>query len=703
MRNFYLAFLSPFSALCTFLLLLVIFAGTDTLAVAQQGNARSTKSPITTGLIQPKPVYLKEPLFSIPFQLPHYAQKKPQEVQLYFARPVENWFEQKGQTHVVHHTENNAQRYLWNLYDRKGPESGAFRFQAKGEGVYLFATEILFEGEKPQVSQQRIHALKPELAVIVDTTLPELTFDFQLGVQGQVALNYFATDKHLDQHSLQISYRMNAKEQWRQFTLEQGEAEIAGIIPQQQSGQTGTQKKSLKNLDQIVTDNSLRGQFIWWPKISGKKVELQAIIADKAGNRQAVQKVIVLPKVALREDRGISPGRSDNPFRLVMEREFASQYLSKPKLESSGLSTAKVKESPERLPAQRWVARKTPKCQTSLAKDHHRELANYQRPLTNDISSHQNLDGQNNQQGNHLLDAQVGGEQELGDISFRWPEITEIAGHAQNQGTQGLNTQNWQGNWEGESTLEGQNFGQSVENAGKVEDSHRVGGQHGLIQEHFPKANEFTHFSLPTPIASREVVLEYESELPLSDLAKVGLWQTADRGVTWQLVQTDTNPTGKLIWKHASDGLYGYKIVFHTVGGYSGLSPKPGAEPDHWVLLDTQKPTGRITSVHYGKESERGTIVLSWEVVDENLEEKSVSLYVRSQHEKEWALVAQNLPATGRYAWLPPQGFASGLYFQLRGRDRAGNRLEADLTEPISLAPLRPRGFIKRIIPKGSF
>ncbi len=143
----------------------------------------------------------------------------------------------------------------WRFHSRRPTDETEFPFEAQGDGEYWFALKTLNRNRQLVPEGQPT----PELIIIVDTVLPELSFDVRADAAGRIECSWRASDKHLKSDSLQIAYQPigAAADDWR-------------IVP--------------VNLSGMVRNGHYADQLAWWPETAERSLSVRIAIADEAGN-----------------------------------------------------------------------------------------------------------------------------------------------------------------------------------------------------------------------------------------------------------------------------------------------------------------------------------------------------------------------------------------------------------------------------------
>jgi hypothetical protein len=204
----------------------------------------------------------------------------------------------------------------------------------------------------------------------------------------------------------------------------------------------------------------------------------------------------------------------------------------------------------------------------------------------------------------------------------------------------------------------------------------------------------------PRWVNSRRFEMEYDiSSASLDSLAKVELWQTRDGGQTWALNGRDDDKRSPHRIEVTDDGVFGFRMVVETVGGLRSAEPRSGDMPDVWIGVDTAKPNVQLLPIEPGKDATPGQLTIRWQAEDLHLGLRPVTLSFAVDQAGPWSSIASGLDNTGRYDWRVDSRVPGKVYLRVEVRDEAGNVAQAVSAEPISLEYLRPRGKILNVRP----
>jgi hypothetical protein len=184
----------------------------------------------------PAPIFWKQTLFSIPFQVPQANTPAQQAAQVQlFVSP------DRG--------------VRWDNWRQAAPDKGYFLFRAGVDGEYWF--DVRTVDRSGQVRPQGPHS--PKLVVVIDTVAPNVQqFAARRGDDGRVVASFRIEEPYLKSDSLTIEYRAAATAPWQ----------AAAIGP-----------NSVRHSASIHT-----GEVAWYPPSGASAVEIRLRVSDLAGN-----------------------------------------------------------------------------------------------------------------------------------------------------------------------------------------------------------------------------------------------------------------------------------------------------------------------------------------------------------------------------------------------------------------------------------
>ena len=207
----------------------------------------------------------------------------------------------------------------------------------------------------------------------------------------------------------------------------------------------------------------------------------------------------------------------------------------------------------------------------------------------------------------------------------------------------------------------------------------------------------------PRLCASRRFSLDYDVEtVGPEGLADVELWGTSDGGRTWTKWGADPDKQSPFDVEVGGEGAYGFKIVIVGKSGLASTAPQAGEAADIWVGIDLTRPKARLVSAAYGQGDAAGKLDIRWEAADENLGIRPATISIGERPDGAFTPIAAGLPGTGQYYWDFDPRSPRLIYLRLEVRDEAGNTTIDQLTEPIKVEGLQPKGRIRGFLPPTS-
>jgi hypothetical protein len=189
--------------------------------------------------------------------------------------------------------------------------------------------------------------------------------------------------------------------------------------------------------------------------------------------------------------------------------------------------------------------------------------------------------------------------------------------------------------------------------------------------------------------------MRYELDrLTPADICKVVLWFTADEGRTWTAYGEDPDSVSPFPVEMPGPGLYGLRVVFHTVDGLQGRPPASGDDADYWVRVDLEHPVAKLTAAPYGSGADAGALIIQWTAEDELLAARPIKLCYSTFASGPWTMIAAGIENSGRYAWTITKDIPEQVYLQLEVTDAAGNVTRNQTNAPIDLSGLIPKARI---------
>ena len=141
----------------------------------------------------------------------------------------------------------------WVTLEEAESNVKGFSYHAPEDGEYWFALRHLDRRGQPWPTAE----VRPQMRIVIDTTLPELTIEGSPDANGEVIIRYEARDANLQANSLLVEVR-GVGSQWSPLRL---------------------------STPDIVQSNRLVGRVRWRPPASAVNVEVRTAITDRAGHR----------------------------------------------------------------------------------------------------------------------------------------------------------------------------------------------------------------------------------------------------------------------------------------------------------------------------------------------------------------------------------------------------------------------------------
>ncbi len=193
----------------------------------------------------PPPIFWKQTLFSIPFQVQRAATaaQEPAQIQL-FVSP------DRG--------------LRWDNWRQARPQEGHFLFRAGVDGEYWF--DVRTVDRSGQTRPQGPHS--PQLVVVVDTTPPKVQLAARRNDAGRITASFNIEELYLRSDSLTIDFRLAPTAQW--------------------------QAVAIRPID-IHSSNAIHTGDVSWqsPTVAGT-MEIRLRVHDLAGNSAESQTQVVL-------------------------------------------------------------------------------------------------------------------------------------------------------------------------------------------------------------------------------------------------------------------------------------------------------------------------------------------------------------------------------------------------------------------------
>ena len=522
------------------------------------------------------------------------------------------------------------QGQTWHFYDERKPEEGRFRFRARQDGEFWFATQTIDRAGKSDTPQPKA----PQLRLVIDTQRPQLLVQAQVDVSGNVNLTMSVRDVSLNLASAKVEYQdaAGAGGPWQSVELR-----ASGSAAQ------------------------LTGQTTFHPSVSSKSINLRAEIADAAGNvaYHSQRLLLIPPKPSNPGGLAFSPApdpsatawpsHSGQPSQTpAMPATPAHEQVRIPDVVSNPyVGPGRLTSSPTPTPPAAGGESLPPPSEAPLP-------APTEQPLLNPAA---NREGTFPTEPTTLPPPAAPGVEPAPAIERSNPPpstyVPPPAAHAE--------------------TMPAPAPVEPVE----APNGHR-----------------------PRLTSSRRFSLEYDVEtVGPEGLQSVELWGTTDGGRAWVKWGTDPDKQSPFDVEVNNEAIYGFKIVVVGRNGLATSTPRAGDAADIWVSVDLTRPAARLTGAAYGQGAAAGKLDIRWEASDANLGSRPITLSISDRSSGPFSPLAAGLPNNGQYLWEYDPRSPRQIFLRLEVRDEAGNTTIDQLTEPIKVEGLEPKGRIKSFNP----
>lgn len=166
-------------------------------------------------------------------------------------------------------------------------------------------------------------------------------------------------------------------------------------------------------------------------------------------------------------------------------------------------------------------------------------------------------------------------------------------------------------------------------------------------------------------------------------IANVELWGTIDNGNSWRRYAIDSDRQSPIHVTVPNEGVYGFKILIESVGGFEPEKPRPGDQPEVLIRVDVTKPLLTLTRAEQGQGYLADRMEIGWSVGEEDLADQPIDLFYSNRKEGPWIPIASGIENTGQYAWRLQRHLPGMIFIRVEARDRAGNVSSAITPQPV--------------------
>ena len=555
----------------------------------------------------------------------------------------------------------------WHKYTEVPADAGKFRFKAKKDAEFWFVTETV-AGEK---QTSRDAPKRPQLRLVVDTQQPQLRAAAAVNPSGQVEFSFGAADPNLNPQTLRLEYQdaRDADSPWDPVALSAGQ-----LTP---------------------SIGGLAGRTAFVPRDGLRTINVRAEITDVAGNKSFFHQQLAIPSAGQ-----ASRGRTA-PSPLAMDAG-ARRWPSDNRLPRD-LSPDDVQGDVETIA--RPPAHDEPSPSAVLANPHVRRdrlTASPNPPssaATEEVLPPPNDSATSQPQMTFPNVARVGeresGRAGAGDVGRISPSPSRpLSPSALPQ----------------EEPLPHPQLELANDDIGPIPEEGTLpppqsssiprGEDPPGLSPSVTTTNDIPAGTQPRLTSAKHFSLDYDVEsVGPEGVAEVELWGTSDGGNTWLKWGSDPDRESPMDVEVASESTYGFRVVIIGKNGLEGNKPQGGDDADIWVSIDVTRPTARITAAQYGSGVNAGKLDIRWDASDANLSQRPVTLLYSDRPDGSFTVIAAGLENTGQYLWQFDPRSPRKIYLRLEVRDDAGNIGIDQLTDPISVEGLIPKGRIRSLSP----
>jgi hypothetical protein len=185
-------------------------------------------------------------------------------------------------------------------------------------------------------------------------------------------------------------------------------------------------------------------------------------------------------------------------------------------------------------------------------------------------------------------------------------------------------------------------------------------------------------------VNTRRITLNFEvKDVGPSGLSSVELWYTQDSR-EWRKYDASTQAQTYVV-EVEEEGMYGFTLLAKSGTGLGKESPKPGDQPQVWVVVDLTRPKVALCEVTPNLKSAQQMATIRWKASDKNLGRRPITLYYAEKEEGPWKVIATGLENNGAYLWQVPRGVPSHVLVRVEATDMAGNVAQAQSPRPLLL------------------
>lgn len=519
----------------------------------------------------------------------------------------------------------------WDLYQEAGPTDVGFRFRAKRDAEFWFATQT--------VSAKGGDERSVQMRLIVDTLKPRLQIVPQLTESGKLQLQWSATDPFLAANSVRLEWQDPDAGHWNEVT------------PSEKPNVSRTQLDA-------------RGTIT--PPAGVSKIVLRGEVADQAGNKTVVSQQFELQPGGEEGKTALLPAprnsgalaqrwlpEHNDPFA----RQPAANPASAPRIQPDSALARVGPTSTLPPPANDGRESESP---PQIVRNPYSSTATPARPTNTGELLPPPVEASRGSPATEELPALGGPQNEYQPSRESMEPITRPEQYTRPE----------------------------------VIDSQPLTPPRRVEPVAPPQGDR------PRMTASKRFSLDYDIEsVGPEGVENVELWGTTDQGRTWHKWGLDPDRATPFEVEVASEATYGFRIVIVGKNGLASNTPQPGDAADIWVGVDLAKPSARLTGATLASGEQAGKLEIRWTADDAHFGSRPITLAVSDRAAGPFTPIAAGLPNTGRYFWEFDPRIRRQLFLRLEAQDEAGNLSVDQMTDPILIEGLAPKGRIRDLAP----
>ena len=594
----------------------------------------------------------------------------------------------------------------WKFFAKQDVTASGFRFTSQGDGEYWFALKTL-NRDRQLIPPGKI--TEPELRIVVDTKDPEIELDIGTDAAGRIITSWNISDDFLAPESIQILHRGTtdrSDEQWIS-------------VPFKPQNRINTNRR--KNFVDRVA---------WWPQTLSKRVEVKVEISDSAGNISTESGFVSIPNIAKRRSstssttsqiqnsntgswtqRSKSNQVAQKPNNVVCEDGVCKLVGNPSNANKSFLPTTPSKTSVHTIGSEaEYVDPPMPQGYQPISSSKPNDPASSSivwNSESGQFGGNQTSNGSTLNQNDFPVDnppkAIMGLNNRFENLPVVKKSNPQFADKPIQKTTIDDNLVVSQSTTFGKGKPATQDFvndstPRPFESAGNNLATSRRIQPISTNQPFIPPRRDPNTQKLS--VNSRRFNLNYDVQaIDPSGVGKVILWATTDDGATWNSMAVDPDNTSPFPVQVDGEGTYGFRVVINSRDGITGKPPVRGDQADVWVQVDLSVPQVSLTSAPYGSGNDIGKLIINWNAIDNQLIERPINLSYSPNANGPWTIIQDRLRNTGTYAWKVPAQVPEQIYLRIEATDEAKNTGIYQLTSPIDISGLVPRGKIYGVEP----